>query len=242
MISYQIQCRGLWTSLVKKGASNWHTVLSLTERGFTLHRAAFHDAMVLCYGWPPPKLPYKCDCGNGMSVKHALTCTKGGFPIIRHDEIRDLTANLLTEVCNDICTESELQPAWPQQLMGATANTQDGASLESLPMVCVCVCVWGGGGGRGGESYFNVRVFNPHAPSNKNMSLSACYKKHDREKEHMYKQRYSKWSTHPSPLSFLRPLVVWEKRQQSSLSVLPQCCHKNGTHPTVSLCVGFTAV
>ena len=33
-----------------------------------------------------------------------------GFPSIRHNEIRDLTANLLTEVCNDVCIEPDLQP------------------------------------------------------------------------------------------------------------------------------------
>ena len=102
----------------EKGASNWHTILPLTEHSFTLHREAFHNGMTLYYGWPPPKLPYKCDCGNGMSAEHALS--KGDFPIISNKEIHDLTANLLTKVCNDICTEPELQPVLPQQLMGTT--------------------------------------------------------------------------------------------------------------------------
>ncbi len=47
-------------------------------------------------------------------------------------EIRDLTANLLTDVCNDVCVEPELQLVMPhvQQLTGATANEQDGARLN----------------------------------------------------------------------------------------------------------------
>ena len=34
-----------------------------------------------------------------------------------------------------------------------------------------------------------MRVFNPHAPSNKNMTHTACYKKHEREKKQAYEQR-----------------------------------------------------
>lgn len=54
------------------------------------------------YGWTPERLPSKCACGAGFSVEHALSCPKGGFPSIRHNEIHDLTATLLTEVCNDV--------------------------------------------------------------------------------------------------------------------------------------------
>ena len=124
----------------EKGASTWLTVLPLTEHGFSLHKSAFHDAMALRYGWSPTKIPYKCDCGNGMTVEHALSCAKGGFPTLRHNEIRDLTANLLTEVCNDVCVEPDLQPVMPHQLTGATANRQDGARLDISANG-----VWGGG-------------------------------------------------------------------------------------------------
>ena len=165
----------------EKGASTWLTVLPLTEHGFSLHKSAFHDAMALRYGWSPTKIPYKCDCGNGMTVEHALSCAKGGFPTLRHNEIRDFTANLLTEVCNDVCVEPDLQPVMPHQLTGATANRQDGARLD--------ISANGVWGGRYEKTYFDVRVFNPHAPSNKNMPLSACYKKHEREKKRAYEQR-----------------------------------------------------
>jgi len=41
---------------------------------------------------------------------HALSCLRGGFPIVHHNEIQDVTANLLTEVCHDIVIEPNLQP------------------------------------------------------------------------------------------------------------------------------------
>ena len=47
----------------EKGASIWLTALPPKDHGFTLHRATFHDAMALRYGWPPSNLPSKCDCG-----------------------------------------------------------------------------------------------------------------------------------------------------------------------------------
>ena len=33
-----------------------------------------------------------------MDIQHAMSCKKGGFITIRHNDLRDLTANLLTEV------------------------------------------------------------------------------------------------------------------------------------------------
>ena len=114
----------------EKGSSSWLTALPLTEYGFTLHKGAFHDALALRYGWTPDRLPSKCACGASFSVEHTLSCAKGGFPLIRHNEIRDLTATLLTEVCNDVCTEPELQPVTDEELIGATANSQAGAQLD----------------------------------------------------------------------------------------------------------------
>ena len=35
-----------------KGASTWLSALPLSEYGFALHKAAFHDAIALRYGWP----------------------------------------------------------------------------------------------------------------------------------------------------------------------------------------------
>ena len=165
----------------EKGASTWLTVLPLTDHGFALHKSAFHDALALRYGWIPSELPSKCDCGNSFSVEHALSCARGGFPTIRHNEIRDLTANLLTEVCNDVCIEPGLQAVTTEHLTGATANSQDGARLD--------ISANGVWGGRFEKTYFDVRVFNPHAPSNKNMVPSACYRKHEWEKKRAYEQR-----------------------------------------------------
>ena len=90
-----------------KGASNWLTTLPLNEYGFVLHKSAFRDALVLHYGWPPLRTPTHCACGASFSVDHVLSCPKGGLPSLRHNEIKDLTTTLLTEVCSQVCTSVE---------------------------------------------------------------------------------------------------------------------------------------
>ena len=39
------------------------------------------------------------------------------------------------------------------------------------------------------QVYFDVRVFNPLAASNRQSSISTCFKSHDREKRRTYEQR-----------------------------------------------------
>ena len=131
--------------------------------------------------WTPDRLSSKCDCGVSFSVEHALSCPKGGFPSIRHNEIRDLTATLLTEVCNDVCIEPELQPMTDEELTSATANSQAGPRLD-----IAANGVWGGMFER---TYFDVRVFNPHAPSNRHTNLQSVYRKHEQVKKRAYEQR-----------------------------------------------------
>ncbi|KAL5506807.1 hypothetical protein EMCRGX_G008548 [Ephydatia muelleri] len=55
-------------------------------------------------------MPTSCACGAAFSVEHALSCPKGGFPSIRHNEIRDYTAYLLSEICHNVSTEPHFQP------------------------------------------------------------------------------------------------------------------------------------
>ena len=78
-------------------ASCWLCALPLHKHGFALHKSAFRDALALQYGWSPIDLPTSCSCGKGLSVEHALSCSRESFPTLRHNEIRDLTAVLLTE-------------------------------------------------------------------------------------------------------------------------------------------------
>ena len=95
--------------------------------------------------------------------------------LIRHNEIRDVTANLLTEVCHDVVVEPDLQPLTGEALACATLNPSVGATLA--------IAVNGFWGGRYEKSFLDVRVFNPHAPSNNKTSINSCYRKHENEEK-----------------------------------------------------------
>ena len=118
--------------LSEKDASSWLSALPVEEHGFALHKGAFRDTLFLRYGWLPSGLPVHCVCGQGFSVDHALNCPTGGYPTLRHNELRDFTAEILTEVCADVCTEPPLQPLLGKTLTYTTANVEDGAGLIFL--------------------------------------------------------------------------------------------------------------
>jgi len=164
----------------EKGASSWLSTLPLDEFGFTLHKGAFRDAIALRYGWQPLHTPITCACGTNFTVEHALSCPMGGFPTLRHNEVRDLTATLMSEVCHDVSIEPALQPITGETLSGASANIEEGARLD-----VAALGFWGSSHER---AFFDVRVFNPHAPSNR-QSLSTCYRKHENIKKRAYEQR-----------------------------------------------------
>ena len=165
---------------MEKGASNWLSALPLREHGFALHKAAFRDALCLRYGWRPPNLPERCVCGTAFSVEHAMSCPHGGFPIIRHNELRDVTAYLLSEVCHGVGIEPTLQPLANETLRYRTANREEGARLD-----IVAEDFWS----HRQHVFFDVRVFNPFGPNLRNTSLPSCYRQKEQEKRRAYDQR-----------------------------------------------------
>ena len=71
-----------------------------------------------------------CICGHSYTIEYALICSRGGFPSIRHNELRDITAGFLTEVCHNVGIEPPLQPLSGEQLILRSANREDGARLD----------------------------------------------------------------------------------------------------------------
>ena len=113
-----------------QGSSSWLTAQSLEEHGFSLHKGAFLDALALWYGWTPSKTPSSCACGASFTIKHMLSCPRGGFPSLHPNEIRDITATLLSEVCNDVRVEPDLQEVTMEELSWKSTITTDGARLD----------------------------------------------------------------------------------------------------------------
>ena len=56
-------------------------------------------------------------------------CPRGGYPTLRHNEIRDLMADLLQEVCHDVTVEPHLQQM-TEVISGCTSVVGDEARLD----------------------------------------------------------------------------------------------------------------
>ena len=102
-----------------------------------------------------------------------MGCPCGGFPSIRHNELRDITAVLLTEVCHSVGIEPTLQSLTEEQFSYRSANVEDGARLD-----VVAEGFWD----RRQRAYFDVKVFNPLAPTCSSTSLPQCYRRAELEK------------------------------------------------------------
>ena len=91
-------------------------------------------------------------CGDSLWVDHAMSCHKGGFPTLRHNEIRDPTANLLKEVCPNTCYEPGLQSLNGEAFWRRTTNTEEDARLDIR-----ADGFWTMAQG----AFFDIRVFHP---------------------------------------------------------------------------------
>ena len=126
----------------EKGASNWLIVIPLQDMDFDLNKREFPDAVRLRYDWPIPDNPSVCDCESMFTVDHAM------IVIQRHNEIRDLEAELLDMVCYDLQVEPALQPITGEDLARGTNQAPD-ARLEAH-----CGSFWE----RQRAAFFDIRV------------------------------------------------------------------------------------
>ena len=97
--------------------------------------------MCLGYGLPLKRLPSHCGCSKPYNVQHAISCKKGGFVTLRHNELRNNIAEMLEEVTSDVKLEPALQPF-------------DEARSDISPK---------GFWIRGQRAFFDIRVFDSNA-------------------------------------------------------------------------------
>ena len=120
-----------------------------------------------------------CACNVQFSVDHAIVCQRGGFIIQRHNELRDLEAEMLRMVCNDVEVEPVLQ-----EVTGETIN--HGANkAPDAPLDIHARGFWGGHR----SALFDVRVCHPNANSYRDLTPKQIYKKQVNEKKRQYPER-----------------------------------------------------
>ena len=120
-----------------------------------------------------------CACGVQFSVDHVMVCQRGGSIILLHNELRDLEAEMLRMVCNDVEVEPVLQEVTGETLNHG-ANKAPDARLDIHAR---------GFWERQGSAYFDVRVCHPNADSYRDLTPKQIYKKHENEKKRQYAER-----------------------------------------------------
>ena len=163
----------------EKGASTWLTVIPMLEMGFNLNKREFKDGLKLRYDWPFKDNPSKCVCGESFNTDHAMICRRGGFIIQRHNELRDLEAELLNIVCNDVQIEPVLQ-----EINGEALNSGSNKSPDARLDVHAR-----GFWERQRSAFFDVRVCHPNAESYRDLTPKQIYRTHENEKKRMYTRR-----------------------------------------------------
>ena len=120
-----------------------------------------------------------CACGVQFSVDHAMVCQRGGFIIQRHNDLRDLEAEMLRMVCNDVKVEPVLQEVTGETLNHG-ANKAPDARLDIHAR---------GFWERQRSALFDVRLCQPNADSYRDLTPKQIYKKHENDKKRQYAQR-----------------------------------------------------
>ena len=143
------------------------TVPPIQQHDFQLHQADFRNAICLRYRWPLEEDPLHYPCRSNFGINHVIICPKGSFPTFRHNEVRDITADLLSDICSNVAVETHLHDLSGENLHWGTANS-DVSARE----------VW-----RRDERapFFDIMVFYPTVPSYRRTNLQQVYRNHKQE-------------------------------------------------------------
>ena len=150
----------------EQNASSWLTSLTFKEEGCIVNKQCFFHLIRTRYGWQLDRLPSKCECGSTFSIDHPLICKKGGFVSLRHNQVRNLTAFLLDEVCQDVCVEPQFL-----QLNGENLNEKMAVRSDEARVDIAARSFWV----TGLTAFFDVRVFNPIPKRYVHMDSSKAY-------------------------------------------------------------------
>ena len=123
---------------------------------FSLTKREFFDVVLL---------RHECVCKAKCNIDHAFTCKTGGDVTRRHNEIVNVTADMLSMVCKDVRKEPKLC---------TTPESND----ELRPDISVR-SFWQ----RLQKAFVDVRVFYPLAPSYRNQSLATMMKTMENQKK-----------------------------------------------------------
>ena len=116
-----------------------------------------------------------------------MSCEKGGFVSIKHNNLRALTAKIVSEGCKDTKIESKLLPLSGKKLHRRTTNRSNKERLDIRAS---------GFWERGRQAFFDLRVFDLKTCIKTcrylNKSLQEFHAMNEPEKKRSYNQRVVK--------------------------------------------------
>ena len=68
--------------------------------------------------------------GSKFDIQHSMICRKNGFLYIQQYDLRDLTSNIMSEVCKDTEIEPKLKSLSGKELQGTTSNNSNEARVD----------------------------------------------------------------------------------------------------------------
>ena len=122
-------------------------------------------------------MPPFCECGQKNSIDHTLICKKGGYVAMRHNNLRDLNADMQSEVCCDVVLEPCLLPLTNEEVPGVQGE-RAAPDISSRGLWSTFE-----------RTFFDVRVLHPNAPSYANTDIGKLYRSHELEKMRKYNAR-----------------------------------------------------
>ena len=164
-------------------------------------------------------LPSHCVCGSVFSTDCAMICSHGGLTITRHNDIHDITANWLSEVCRNV--ERDPPPHCLSQVKTSCHFLQTDMTMREQTFVQQA------SGDGSNVHFFDIRVFHPNAQSYYHSSISSLYRHHEQRRENM--ETLERLRTVPSLHLSLPQQEAWVGRLHYSTSISRTKYLKRGT-------------
>ena len=125
------------TRLINRAKSTgaWLTVQPSSYNDTTLNMQEFRDAINIRYGLRPTDLPETCDgCNAKFSVRHAMSCMKGGNVNGRHNLIRDELGYLFSKAwCPGAVRDEPLINSCPSSTKTSSSESAPSATPSKTP-------------------------------------------------------------------------------------------------------------
>ena len=122
---------------------------------------------------------------DSFNLQHALSCPKGGPVITRHNELRNLTAEILGEVCKNVVIEPLLTPLMGEEVLKSSNMSNQARADMSARGLWI----------NEQTAFCDVTVFNPLARCHLHHSIPAVHKKNENKKKGSITSKSFMWNT-----------------------------------------------